>query len=97
MGDLLKTFVGEELRGQLRENYSYLRHPACVYAKVTRVRETQGIYTATLKILDQNKNEDSQFTEIPNVCTEIKIGVGDTVAAILMYGECDPFIVGRCP
>lgn len=96
MGDLLKGFVREEFREQIRKNYQHLRYPPCMYAEVIKVKEKQGIYTAVLKILDKNKNKDSRFAEIPNVTTEIPISKGDIVASILMYGECDLFIVGRC-
>lgn len=97
MGDLLKKFVEEEFQRQIQENYPYLRHPPCVYAEVIKVKDNQGIYTAVLKILDKNKNKDSRFSEIPNVTTEIPIKAGDVVVSVLMYGECDPFIIGRCP
>lgn len=96
MGDLLKNFVNEELQGQIQKNYPYLRYPACVYAEVIRVKEKQGIYTTVLKILDKNKSKDSRFPEIPNVKTEIPVKTGDIVVSVLLYGECDLFIVGRC-
>lgn len=97
MGDLLKKFVKEEFQSQIKENYPHLRYPPCVYAEVVRVKEKQGTYTAVLRILDKNKDKDNRFPEIPNVITKIPIKTGDIVVSILMYGECDLFIVGRCP
>ena len=51
---------------------------------------------ATLKILDKNKQPDSRFPEVPGVKTDIIILKNDIVAVVLMYGECSPYIIGRC-
>lgn len=47
-------------------------------------------------MLDKNKQPDSRFPEVPGVKTDIIILKNDIVAVVLMYGECSPYIIGRC-
>lgn len=96
MSDMMKLFVQQELDEQISKNYPHMRYPPCIYAKVVSVQEASGTYTATLKILDKNKQNDARFPEIPKVSTKIPISKTDVVIIVLMYGELDPFIIGRC-
>lgn len=54
------------------------------------------IHQATLKILDKNKQPDIRFPEVPKVKTDIPVLKNEIVAIVLMYGECKPYIIGRC-
>ena len=59
-------------------------------------RKGEELYEATLKILDKNRQPDSRFPEVPKVATDIPVLKDETVAVVLMYGECKPYIIGRC-
>lgn len=65
-------------------------------AKVVSVRQNGELYEATLKILDKNKQPDIRFPEVPKVKTDIPVLKNEIVAIVLMYGECKPYIIGRC-
>lgn len=97
MSDMLKRFVEEELGEQIKQNYPHMQYPPGLYARVVTVKEKrEGLYVTTLKILDKNKQPDSRFPEVPGVLTEISVVKGEIVAIVLMYGECSPYIIGRC-
>ena len=86
---MMKNFVKQELDDQIKTNYPHMRYPPCIYARVVKASKKEDVYTVTLKILDKNKQTDTRFTKVP-------VESGDTVVVILLYGECDPYIVGRC-
>lgn len=96
MSDMMKKFVEQELQAQIKENYPHLQYPPGLYAKVVSVRQTGELYEVTLKILDKNNLPDSRFPEVPKVKTDIPVSNNDIVAVVLMYGECRPYIIGRC-
>ena len=96
MSDMLKTFVGQELGNQIKENYPHMQYPPGLYARVVAVKNKGEHYEATLKILDKNRQPDSRFPEIPKVMTDIPVLKDETVVIILLYGECRPYIIGRC-
>lgn len=96
MSDMMKMFVGQELGNQIKENYPQMQYPPCLYAKVVAVKKKGELYEATLKILDKNRQPDSRFPEVPKVATGIPVLKDETVAVVLMYGECKPYIIGRC-
>lgn len=97
MSDMMKMFVGQELDDQIKKNYPHMQHPSCLYAKVVAVKKKgEKLYEATLRILDKNKQPDSRFPEIPKVATDIPVLKNETVAVVLLYGECKPYIIGRC-
>lgn len=96
MADALRNFVNKALDEEITENYPHLRHPACVYARVISVTKKDNIYTTTIRILDKNKQKDQEYTDTPKVKTDIKVHQGDIVVAVLMYGDADPYIIGRC-
>lgn len=64
--------------------------------ELDKASKKEDVYTVTLKILDKNKQTDTRFPEVPMVSTKVPVESGDTVVVILLYGECDPYIVGRC-
>ena len=90
MSDMMKIFVEQELQNQIKENYPHMQYPPGLYAKVVAVKQDGELYEATLKILDKNKQPDSSFPEVPKVKTDIPVLI------VLMYGECKPYIIGRC-
>ena len=86
----------QELQNQIKENYPHMQYPPGLYAKVVSVRQNGELYEATLKILDKNKQPDIRFPEVPKVKTDIPVLKNEIVAIVLMYGECKPYIIGRC-
>lgn len=96
MSNMMEKFVTETLKQELKSKYPHIQHPPCVCAKVVRVTDKDGIYDCTLNILDKNMDRDTQFPEIPGVYTELSVKKGDKVVVLMLYGECNPYIVGRC-
>ncbi len=96
MSDMMKKFVEQELQAQIKENYPHLQYPSGLYAKVVDVKQSSNLYEVTLKILDKNNQPDSRFPEVPKVKTDIPVLKDEIVAIVLMYGECRPYIIGRC-
>lgn len=96
MSNMMKMFVGQELESQLKKKYPYMQYPPCMYAKVVGVRDVSGKLECTLRMLDKNRQPDRQFPEVPRVATDIPVAKGETVAVVLLYGECCPYIIGRC-
>lgn len=74
----------------IRTEYPYISKPSAVCCRVTNVRE-QGY---SIVLLDENKNRDVTYPEIPNVQSQIELKKGDTVAVIFLGGQ-DAYIVGR--
>ena len=93
---MLQVFVRQELDNQIKRNYPHMQYPPCIYARVVSVKESFGKYVCTLKILDKNKRPDNRFPEIPMVSTHITVNKDDIVVVLLLYGECNPYIIGRC-
>lgn len=89
---MFREFIELEIKRLIMEKYAYLRRPSAVYARVTQ-RQNGSV---SLRILDKNKSVDEEYPEIPLVKTALELEKGDTVAVLLMYGECIPYIVGRC-
>lgn len=96
MSDMMKMFVGQELSSQIKEKYPHMQYPPGLYARVVAVKPKGELYEATIKILDKNRTPDSRFPEVPKVMTDIPVLKDETVAVVLMYGECRPYIIGRC-
>ena len=96
MSDMMKMFVEQELQNQIKENYPHMQYPPSLYAKVVSVRQNGELYEATIKILDKNKQPDIRSPEVPKVKTDIPVRKNEIVAIVLMYGECKPYIIGRC-
>lgn len=97
MSDMMKQFVKQELSQQIKNNYPHMQYPSFLYAKVVNVvHQKEGQFEATLKILDKNKQIDSHFPEVPGVITDIVVTKGEVVVIALLYGEMNPYIIGRC-
>lgn len=96
MSDMMKQFVAQGLSQQIKANYPHMQYPPFIYAKAVNVRSVDENYEATLKILDKNRQADSRFPEVPKVVTDIAVSKGDVVVVALLYGELNPYIVGRC-
>lgn len=96
MSDMMKQFVVQELSQQIKENYPHMQYPPFLYARVVSVKKVSGKYEAILKILDKNKQVDNRFPEIPKVVTDIEVHKSDVVVVALLYGELNPYIIGRC-
>lgn len=95
MSDMLQTFVKKEMERRIKEQYPHMQHPAGMYASVVQVKECQGSYVCTLRLLDQSMNIDHDFPEIPNVKTKVELRRGDIAVILLLYGENTVFILGR--
>ena len=80
MSNMMQKFVEQELENQIKQNYPHMQYPPGLYARVVSVK----------------KKGDSRFPEVPGVKTDILILKNDIVAVVLMYGECSPYIIGRC-
>ena len=91
MADMLKGFVTQTIKNEIKENYPHLQYPSCVRARVT----VSATDTCTLKIIDKNGEIDQRFPEIPFVKTELELNTGDVVVVVMLYGECIPYIIGR--
>lgn len=97
MSDMLRTFVNKEMEKQIREKYPHMQHPSGMYANIIRIKESNGKYVCTLRILDEAMNADNDFPEIPDVETDIELKQGDTAAILLLYGGSSVFVLGRVP
>lgn len=95
MSDMLKSFVGQELERNLREEYPHLRYPPAMYAQIVNSRNEAGYYSYVIRILDKNKREDVRFPEIPKVLSEMPYKVGDIIVIVFLYGDIVPYIMGR--
>lgn len=87
----LGIIVGKSGQGKTHALKKYAELP-----RVASVRQNGELYEATLKILDKNKQPDIRFPEVPKVKTDIPVLKNEIVAIVLMYGECKPYIIGRC-
>lgn len=96
MSDMMKQFVAQELEQQIKGNYPHLQYPPLMYAKVVHVQGDMPSREVTIKILDKNKQPDSRFPEVPKVKTDICVEKGDIVTIALLYGELNPYVLGRC-
>lgn len=96
MSDMMKQFVAQALSQQIKDNYPHMQYPSFLCAKVVNARQKDGQYEATLKILDKNKQVDSRFPEVPRVTTDMVVTKDDVVVIALLYGEMNPYIIGRC-
>lgn len=95
MSDMLKTFVAKELKEQIENEYSHIKYPAGMYAKVLQVKKENGISECVLKILDKNLNEDNVFSELPGIKTELELKKGEIVVILLLYGGSQVYVLGR--
>lgn len=96
MAGMLQDIVRSELESLIAERYPHLKNPLAVLARVTKSEnDGNGNYTVSLKILDKNKRENNDYPEIPLVKTRIKLIETDVAVVNLLYGETDPYVLGR--
>ena len=95
MGDMLKEFVKSSIENEIKENYPHIRHPAWMYAKVTEWRKEAELSVVTLQILDKDLQKDINFPPMPFIRTELQVALNEVVVVGMLYGECQPYIVGR--
>lgn len=95
MSDMLKVFVGQELKEQIKSSYSHMENPPCMYAKVFDIKRQGEKFSCTLKLLDKNKQVDSTYPTVPGVLTNIAFEVNDIAVILLPYGRYNPYIVGK--
>jgi len=95
MSDMLKGFVVKVLGEHISKNHPHMAYPNSICARVVSVKKEQKLYVCTLKILDKNGVADASFPEIPFVKTNIEVAINDIAVVLLLYGECNPYIIGR--
>ena len=95
MGDMLKEFVKSSIENEIKENYPHIRHSAWMYAKVTEWRKEAELSVVTLQILDKDLQKDINFPPMPFIRTELQVALNEIVVVGMLYGECQPYIVGR--
>lgn len=95
MSDMLKTFVKKEIERQVKEKYQHMQYPSGVCARVVRAQQIGDLFQYTLKILDKSMNDDSNFPEVPNIKSSIKLQENEIAVVILLYGGTSFFILGR--
>ena len=49
----------------------------------------------TLQILDKDLQKDINFPPMPFIRTELQVALNEIVVVGMLYGECQPYIVGR--
>ncbi len=92
---MLEAMISAAIDKKIKTEYPHLELPAAVYARVTKVQELVVGYEYNLKVLDEIKEVDESFPEIPGVRSEYALEAGDIAVAILLYGKLNVFIVGR--
>ena len=96
MGDMLKEFVKSTMENEIKERYPHIRYPAWMYARVTECRKESNSFVVTLQILDKNQQKDVNYPPLPFIRTDLQVVLNDIVVVGMLYGECLPYIVGRC-
>lgn len=94
MGDL-RTFVKSIVRSVIKTEYSHVCRPGSVLARVTCAEHREdGIYSYSLKVLDQNGNDDGTAPEVPGVLSDGAYEQGNKVVIQYVDGRY-PYIAGR--
>ena len=63
---------------------------------VTECRKESDIFVVTLQILDKNRQKNANYPPMPFIRTDLQVALNDIVVVGMLYGECLPYIVGRC-
>lgn len=92
---MLEQYVHTVVNRKIRQEYPHIELPSAVFAQITKARTDGSGYVYNVKILDANRNVDERFPEIPNVRSELALDPDDIVAALLLYGQLNLFIVGK--
>lgn len=94
MPDFLNGFVQSVLDETVKEQYPHIRYPALVCAKVKECMVKGNKNLVTLQILAENLEADKRFPLLPYIKTEIAVQINDIVVVGLLYGGCNPYVLG---
>jgi hypothetical protein len=92
---MLEQMIQNVIEKLIKARYQHIKLPSAVYAKVTKVQEYVDYSVYNLKILDENKEINSEFPEIPEVKSTVRLVNGDIAAVLLLYGQLNVYIVGK--
>lgn len=92
---MLKECVINIVNELIQNEYSHAELPGTMYARITRAENQSDYYVYNLKILDENRNVNEEYAEIPNVRSKDYYETGSIVAIVLPYGKLNVFIVGE--
>lgn len=56
---------------------------------------SRALYSYNVKILKEDKSIDEAYPEVPDIKSFIKLNAGDIAVATMLYGNVNPFIVGK--
>lgn len=91
----IEKIIGNIVKNILKEQYPHTLTPATILARIVSKKTEVNYFEYTLKIIDKRNQEDRNYTEIPGVISKLNIDIGKTVAAALLQGELNPFILGE--
>ncbi|MFW5435204.1 hypothetical protein [Paenibacillus apiarius] len=91
---MLADMVNILIDKRIKEKYPHIQLSAGMLAEITKTQIGTDIHEYNLKCLDESRNINDQFPEIPGVKSNLKFEVGDIVAVLLMYGQLDVYIIG---
>ncbi|MCY9762121.1 hypothetical protein [Paenibacillus alvei] len=92
---MLEQMINTLIDKRIQEQYPHTQLSAGMLAEVTKAQLGSDIHEYNLKCLDESRNVDERFPEIPGVKSDLKFEVGDIVAVLLMYGQLDVHIIGK--
>ncbi len=92
---MLEQMIIKGANKLIETKYQHIKLPSVVYSKVTKVQDATGYYVYNLKILDENKEIDTRFPEIPKVKSTVALEYGDICTVVLLYGQLNIHIVGK--
>lgn len=92
---MLEQMIKNVFEKHVKESYQHIALPPAVLAKITKAQTQADYYVYNLKILDENKEINSEFPEIPEVKSKVRLDSGDVAAVLLLYGQLNVYIVGR--
>ena len=92
---MLEQMIQNVIEKLVKARYQHIKRPTAVYAKITKAQESSDYYVYNLKILDENKDIDTSYPEIPDVKSTVKLETGDVATVLLLYGQTNVFVVGE--
>ena len=92
---MLEDMMKIVMENKIKTEYPQLLLPVAAYAKVTKVQEFTDYALYNLKLLDENRNIDTRYPELPDTRSGFGLESGDIVTVLLMYGQLQPYIVGK--
>lgn len=93
--DMLKNIIKNNVKEFMFDNFQHIMYPACLYAKVTKFEENIPYNKVNLKILDSNKIEDENYSELPNIQTDLLLEKNDIVILNFVNGELESPVIIR--